>query len=92
MNRIKTLTVRVSPGVLHQSVGEETVLLHPEGATYFGLDAVGSRIWQLLADGDGFAEVVDTLLEEFDVERHVLEADVERLVGELVEAGLLVPK
>jgi hypothetical protein len=85
------LRIRVPPDVLFQEVGGETVLLDLGSEEYFGLDAVGTRVWQLLSGGASVGQAIDALLEEYDVEREVLEGDVERLIGDLVAAGLVVP-
>ena len=42
-------TITLSPDVISQEVSGETVLLDLESENYFGLDAVGTRIWQLNA-------------------------------------------
>ena len=43
-------TIALSPQVISQEVAGETVLLDLESECYFGLDAVGTRIWQLICD------------------------------------------
>jgi hypothetical protein len=42
--------ITVSPEVLFQEVGGEAVLLDLKSESYFGLDDVGMRIWQLLQE------------------------------------------
>ena len=79
----------VSNDVLFQEVGGETVLLDLASEQYFGLDEVGTRIWQLLNEGLGPGDMVDTLLDEYEVERERLEADVRELLGSLLDAGLI---
>jgi len=81
--------IEISPDVLFQEVGGETVLLDLESEHYFGLDAVGTRIWALLGEGASVGAVVDTLLQEYEVERETLEADVAELLSRLAEAGLI---
>ena len=81
--------VQISPEVLFQEVAGEIVLLDLESENYFGLDAVGARIWSLLQTGSKVGEVVDVLLQEFDVDRDTLETDVADLVERLAEAGLI---
>ena len=81
--------IEISPDVLFQEVGGETVLLDLESEHYFGLDAVGTRIWGLLGEGASVGAVVDTLLQEYEVERETLEADVAALLSRLAEAGLI---
>lgn len=71
-------------------VGRETVLLDKEAGLYFGLDAVGTRMWQLLTTGLALAMVCDVLEAEFDVCRDRLEHDLETLARELSARRLIV--
>lgn len=70
-------------------VGQETVILNLASGTYFGLDEVGSRIWQLVTDGATLAEICETLLTEYAVPRETLLNDLFELVGNLQERGLV---
>jgi hypothetical protein len=79
----------ISPEVLFQEVGGETVLLDLASENYFGLDEIGTRIWGLLQSGSSIGETLDTLMEEYEVERETLEKDVGELLEKLVEAGLI---
>ena len=75
--------VRIADGVVYKRVGDETILLDFDAGVYYGLDSVGARIWELLADARSLEAIVDTLLEEYDVTRDVLENDVAALLSEL---------
>ncbi len=81
--------VSVSPEVLFQEVGDEAVLLDLKSESYFGLDDVGMRIWQLLQEQGSLRAVFDRMLAEYDVEPARLEADLLSHVGELADAGLV---
>lgn len=81
--------VKPAENVIARRVGEEMVLLDMTRGTYYGLDPIGARIWQLIADGASLAAIVEKLLEEYDVTRTQLESDVETLVGELEGRGLV---
>ena len=81
--------VTISSEVLSQEVDGETVLLDLESENYFGLDEVGTRIWQLLKDGNGLQTVFNTLLGEYDVEEKQLEKDLQNHIAHLVEEGLI---
>jgi hypothetical protein len=83
--------VSIPAQVMARQVGEETVILDLAAGAYFGLDPVGARIWQLMGEGMTLAEICATMLEEYEVEREQLEADVLRLAAELLERGLVVP-
>src|SRR5438105_13284189 len=79
----------IPPEVMARQVGDETVLLDLASGNYFGLDAVGARIWQLLVEGKAPPEVCDVLLSEYEVPREALENDLARLLGELKAQGLI---
>jgi hypothetical protein len=82
-------TVTVSPDAVARQVGGETVILHLGSGTYFGLDPVGARIWQLLEAGKGSDEICDALLDEYEVSREQFEADITDLIKDLWAADLL---
>jgi hypothetical protein len=66
----------------------ETVLLNLESGTYFGLDAVGTRIWNLIQDNNSLEAVLSALTNEYDAPPDVLERDLLRLAAELCAKGL----
>ena len=81
--------VTIPPQVMARLVGDETVILDLASGTYYGLDPVGARIWQLMAEGKTLASVCEILLDEFDVTREPLERDVLHLTQELSAKGLV---
>lgn len=81
--------VSIPPQVMARTVGDETVILDLASGTYFGLDPVGARIWELLGEGKTFAEICDQMLDEYEVTREELERDTLRLAQELAEQGLI---
>lgn len=81
--------VVVPPHVLLQQVGGESVLLHLEKERYFGLDPVGTRMWEVLTKANTVEEAYEELLSNYDVEPQRLRQDMETLIGRLVENGLL---
>jgi hypothetical protein len=83
------MKIEISEEVLFQEVSGETVLLDLASEQYFGLDAVGTRVWQLIGAGATAEGVVDTLLTEYEIGRETLAADVAELLDKLAEAGLI---
>jgi precorrin-6B methylase 2 len=83
--------LRVHPSVLSRELAGETVLLNLESGVYYGLDAVGTRAWNLLAEERTLADVCTIMLEEFEVAHDTLQQDLTMLVRELCEKQLLVP-
>jgi Coenzyme PQQ synthesis protein D (PqqD) len=81
--------VLVNRDVVFRDVEGETVLLHLERGIYFGLDAVGTRVWASFVEHGCARPVVAQLLEEFDVTADVLESDIARLLDALAENDLV---
>jgi len=84
-----TQNITISEGVYSQEVNGETVILNMKGESYFGLDEVGTRIWQLIKDNGDLQKTFETLLCEYDVEGDKLEKDLVSLVDDLKEKGLI---
>ena len=78
--------------VVSKQIGGETVILNLESGTYFGLDAVGARIWELIGEGKSVNEVRSVMLAEFEVSEDVLDRDLERLLRDLQNHELLLPR
>jgi hypothetical protein len=76
-------------GQLSADLDSETVILHLESGTYYGLSAVGAQIWKLIQEPRPVSDVRDILLEEYDVEPAQCERDVLALLGDL-EAHKLI--
>ena len=66
----------------------ETVILRLKNATYFGLDEVGSRIWNAIQQPRSVEQIVEVIMADYDVERARCVAEVRRLLSELCEHNL----
>jgi len=75
--------------VLFRDLGGESVLLNLDNENYYGLDEVGTRMWDVLTTSTSIQTAYDTLLAEYDVAPEVLQQDITRLVEDLVVQGLL---
>ncbi len=80
-----------APDVVVRDLGGEAVVLDLATGTYFGLNDVGTRIWQLMDQQKTLVEVAAVLEHEFDAPVDRLEADLRAFVDRLVAKGLLRP-
>ena len=79
-----------SPNVVFRDLDGEAVLLDLSSGTYFGLNEVGTRVWQLLAYGRDEGQIVAALAAEYDADAAVIAGDVARLLGDLRSRRLIV--
>jgi Coenzyme PQQ synthesis protein D (PqqD) len=75
-------------GLVSSQVDGEIVMMSVDNEQYYSLDAVGSRIWELIAQPQSVFAVCETLLSEFQVDRDTCHRDVltfvERLYAEKI--------
>ena len=79
----------IPPQVMSRLVGDETVLLDLSSGMYFGLDGVGKRIWESVAEGHSLGQTAAVIAAEYEVEEAKAQSDVIEFTSDLVERGLL---
>ena len=89
MTAVFTQIVVLSPDALFHEVGGEVVILDLKSEQYFGLDETGARAWQLLQESSDIQALYDGMLKDFNVDPEVLNRDIQDLIKELLDAGLV---
>jgi hypothetical protein len=79
----------IAPDVMFRHLSGEAVLLDLKSGTYFGLNDVGARTWQLVLEHGKLSRVLDALLDEYAGARDVVERDLLELAGQLVARKLV---
>jgi Coenzyme PQQ synthesis protein D (PqqD) len=82
-------SLKVSDDVVFRELDGEGVLLNLASGIYFGLDATGMRMWQLIDQHGRLGAVLTALCEEYEAPREALERDLLGLAVELSGKGLL---
>jgi hypothetical protein len=67
----------------------EAVILSLDTKVLRGLNAVGSRVWELIDGRRSVDEIVDAIAREFDADRITVARDVGAFVATLRERGLV---
>lgn len=83
------LHLHIADNVVFRNLAGESVLLNLDTGTYFGLDAVGTRLWNLVAEHGSTTRAIDTLLAEYEVDASRLHKDVTALIDQLLAKRLL---
>lgn len=79
-----------SEQALESRVGDETVLLHLENGAYYGIDPIGTRIWQLLKEGHDPLAICGAITLEYEVAPDVAESDVRRFLSDLMTHAIVI--
>lgn len=81
---------QVSDDVIAREVAGEMVLLDLASGLYFGLDPVGTRVWDKLSGAPStLAEVCDVIEAEYDAPRDQIERDVIALAEQFTQKNLI---
>jgi Coenzyme PQQ synthesis protein D (PqqD) len=72
-------------------IAGEAVILSLDTKVLRGLNAVGSRVWDLIDGRRSVEDIVDVIVAEFDVAKPEAAADVGAFLRELVDKGLVAP-
>jgi hypothetical protein len=74
-----------SPSVLTAEVDGEIVMMSIEQGRYYGLDDIGSDIWQRIEPPCTFAALIDGLAGAYDADRATIAGDVQALLLRMAE-------
>lgn len=85
----RTSTLVAAKDQVSCDLAGEAVILNLKSGMYYGLDSVGARIWNLIQEPKTVSAVLDTLLEEYDVEPDRCESDLFILLNDLAGRDLL---
>jgi len=81
--------VTTSPGLVTGDMDGEKAMLNIEKGKYYALDAIASRIWELMSTPRTVREMVGALLEEYDVEEKECQGEVLAFLSKLYDSGLV---
>jgi hypothetical protein len=83
---------RLSPKqheVAAKVIDGEAIMINLSNGVYYSMDKVGGMIWELIDTGHNMEEMVAAITARYEVTREQVQADVERLVAELIEENLV---
>lgn len=75
--------------LLEADVNGEIVALDVERGQCYGLNGVASEIWRMLAQPTSIAEICNSLCTDYDVDGATCEAQVQALLTDLRDEGLI---
>jgi hypothetical protein len=85
----QSTTYKVSTNHLYSEIADEAVILNLESGVYYGLNSVGVDIWQWLQHSQTEEKLLDLILAEYEVTPEQAEQDLQSILKEMLEVGLL---
>lgn len=75
--------------IVASDIDGEIVMISIENGAYYGLDAIGSRIWELIKTPCKVSDLIESLMEEFDTDRPTCEKDVLKFLNDLQKNNVI---
>jgi hypothetical protein len=85
---LHTIVVAVSEQV-SCPLGEESAILNLKNSVYYGMNPVGTRVWDLLKQPKSVTELRNALLEEYEVDEVRCGDDLLALLETMRSEGLI---
>lgn len=82
-------TIVRSQDQVSTDLGGEVVTLALNSGQYYGLEEVGARIWDIIREPKTVKEILDILLNHYDVEPERCERDLLAVLQEMADEGLV---
>jgi hypothetical protein len=82
-------TVRRHPDVIAAEAGDDIVMVSIEKGYYYGVSDVGREIWGSIEHPIQVSDLIDHLVQIFDVERSLCERETLLFLEDLVSENLL---
>lgn len=82
---------KIPSSAVVQKVGTESVILNLDDGRYYGLDEIGTRIIDLVAEEADTESIVERLESEYDSTAERIRADLQALLQDLARNGLVEP-
>lgn len=81
--------VVATPEQVSCALGDESAILNIKNSVYYGMNPVGTRVWNLLGEPRTIGQLRDTLLGEYEVESSRCEQDLLQLLEQMRTEGLI---
>jgi hypothetical protein len=78
-----------TPGVAAKVIDGEAIIMNLSTGMYYSMDRVGALLWEWIERGHSISEILEGLTGRYEVPISRVRGDVERLLDEALQEGLL---
>ena len=89
MIKLETTILR-NPELLASNIDDEVVMMSIENSAYYGLDPIGSKIWDLITEPIQVSDLCARLLERFEVSEQECQQDVLKFLNQMLKENILL--
>lgn len=76
--------------IIGSPIDDEMVMMDVDKGSYFGLNSMGSEIWNLIEEPKTIQQLVNTLTDEYEISQNECETEVTKFIEALVDVNLVI--
>jgi len=85
---MKNMTL--NPNLLHERVGDDTVIVNLENDKLFELNKTASFLFDKIVEGKKLEEIKAYFLDEYDLDSETIDKEIKRIFTEFKKEGVLI--
>lgn len=76
--------------IIGSPIDDEMVMMDVDKGSYFGLNSMGSEIWNLIEEPMTIQQLVNTLTDEYEISQNECETEITKFIEALVDVNLVI--
>ena len=86
----KSDIVSMSPHQVYTTLGSEAVVLELQASNYFGMNDVGTVVWNFLQQPRKVSDIIEHIFNNYEVSAEQAEVEIMSFLQKLADQGLVV--
>lgn len=86
----KHLSYTQNKDIIGSPIDDEMVMMDVDKGSYFGLNSMGSEIWNLIEEPKTIQQLVNILTDEYEISQNECETEVTKFIEALVDVNLII--
>ena len=78
-----------NPEIITSEIDDEIVMMSIDEGKYFGLNVIGSAIWEILEQPQAIEDIISSLLKRFDVSEEQCQAESFTFIEDMIDKKTL---
>jgi uncharacterized membrane-anchored protein YitT (DUF2179 family) len=81
--------ISIKDNFIYSESDNELFLMSLENNAYYGLDEIGKRVFEIIQKPINFSEIVQILMNEYEVDEETCKNDLESFLNSLYKANII---
>ncbi len=86
---MKKETYKISSSLMLQIIDDEALLMDADTQQFYELNESAVALWEIMSEHHDFSDVVDEMLERYEVSKEQVQHDLDVFASYLINHGLL---